>query len=58
MTSGRQPSFRFGPFLLDLREQRPAERATVPIPLTPKVFYVLRILFENGGHLVEKDILC
>ncbi len=27
------------------------------VPLTPKVFAVLRVLVENSGHLVEKDDL-
>ena len=27
------------------------------MPLTPKVFDVLRVLVEHSGHLVEKDVL-
>ena len=56
MTSGRQSSFRFGPFQLDLREQR-LDSARGSVPLTPKVFGVLALLVENAGHLVEKDVL-
>ncbi len=39
----------------------PAERQLLhngePVPLTSKVFDILRVLVENGGHLLEKDEL-
>jgi Tol biopolymer transport system component/DNA-binding winged helix-turn-helix (wHTH) protein len=49
--------YAFGPFLLD-----PAERVLLregrPVPLTPKVFDVLLVLVENGGHLLgKKDLM-
>ncbi len=28
-----------------------------PVPLSPKVFEVLRVLVQNAGHLVEKERL-
>ena len=50
------PSYEFGSFRLD-----PAEHVLLrdgrPVPLTPKVFDVLRVLVEHSGHLVEKDVL-
>jgi DNA-binding winged helix-turn-helix (wHTH) protein/Tol biopolymer transport system component len=56
--SGRPaaPSYEFGPFRLDVAEQR-LLRDGHPVPLTPKVFAVLRVLVQHGGHLVEKDAL-
>ena len=56
MTVARKSSYRFGPFRLDGREQRLSGGGRV-VPLTPKVFDVLRVLVENSGHLVEKDAL-
>ena len=56
MTAARKSSYRFGPFRLDGREQRLSGEGRV-VPLTPKVFDVLRVLVENSGHLVEKDAL-
>ena len=51
-----RPSYKFGSFRLD-----PAEHVLLrdgrPVPLTPKVFEVLRVLVEHRGHLVEKDVL-
>jgi len=49
--------YEFGPFLLD-----PAERALTregrPVPLTPKVFDLLVVLVESGGHLLgKKDLM-
>jgi Tol biopolymer transport system component/DNA-binding winged helix-turn-helix (wHTH) protein len=56
MNTGRKPPYRFGPFRLDVQEHRllAGDRA---VPLTPKVFDVLRALVERSGHLVEKDAL-
>jgi Tol biopolymer transport system component/DNA-binding winged helix-turn-helix (wHTH) protein len=48
--------YEFGAFRLDLAEHR-LLRAGRPVPLTPKVFELLRVLVENAGHLVEKDRL-
>ena len=56
MTAAPPSSYRFGPFHLDLREQR-LLRDGRTVSLTPKVFAVLRVLVENGGHLVTKDDL-
>ena len=56
MSREAKPSYEFGSFRLD-----PAEHVLLrdgrPVPLTPKVFQVLRVLVEHGGHLVEKDFL-
>jgi Tol biopolymer transport system component/DNA-binding winged helix-turn-helix (wHTH) protein len=51
-----RPSYRFGPFRLDVAEQQLWQDGRV-LPLTPKVFDVLRVLVENSGHLVEKERL-
>ena len=51
-----QPTFEFGRFSLDLDEHR-LSRDGQPVPLTPRVFDLLRVLVANAGHLVEKDRL-
>ena len=51
-----RPTYEFGPFSLDLAELR-LQRNGESIPLTPRVFDVLRVLVENAGHLVEKERL-
>lgn len=48
--------YQFGRFCLDIAEHR-LFRDGEAIPLTPRVFAVLRVLVENSGHLVEKDRL-
>jgi len=48
--------YEFGDFRLDLAEHR-LLRDGRPVPLTPKVFELLRVLVENAGHLVEKGHL-
>ena len=54
MAVGRKSSYAFGPFRLDVGEHR-LLRDGRAIPLTPKVFDVLRVLVEHGGRLVEKE---
>lgn len=55
--SGRaQPSYEFGPFLLDTAERR-LLRERRPVPLTPKAYDVLLLLVRNSGHMLEKDEL-
>lgn len=54
MSREARPSYEFGPFRLDLSEHV-LLRDGHPVPLTPKVFDVLRVLVQNAGHLVEKD---
>src|SRR5215211_7086625 len=54
---GGRRLYEFGPFLLD-----PAERVLMregrPVPLGPKVFDLLVVLVENGGHLLgKKDLM-
>jgi Tol biopolymer transport system component/DNA-binding winged helix-turn-helix (wHTH) protein len=49
-------SYFFGPFELDPAEQR-LLRGGHPVPLTPKLFELLRILVANAGRLVLKDDL-
>src|SRR5688572_4172297 len=50
------PCYQFGPFRLDVSEHM-LVRDGHPVPLTPKIFEVLRVLVQNGGHLVEKETL-
>jgi Tol biopolymer transport system component/DNA-binding winged helix-turn-helix (wHTH) protein len=54
----REPrrTYEFGTFRMDLTEQR-LLRGGQPVPLTPKMFDLLRVLVENAGHLVEKERL-
>ena len=50
------PTYEFGPFRLD-PANRQLFRGPDPIPLTPKVLDVLRVLVERRGQLVLKDDL-
>jgi DNA-binding winged helix-turn-helix (wHTH) protein/Tol biopolymer transport system component len=54
MTYERKPSFAFGPFVLDVAEQR-LSRDGRAVPLAPRLFDVLLLLVENHGHLVDKE---
>jgi Tol biopolymer transport system component/DNA-binding winged helix-turn-helix (wHTH) protein len=56
MRSGSKVAYKFGAFQLDVAEQR-LQHDGRPVPLTPKVFDVLRLLVQNSGHLVEKETL-
>lgn len=56
MSSNYQYSYKFREFRLDVAE-RMLLRDDSSVPLTPKVFDVLALLVERGGHLVEKDEL-
>ncbi len=56
MTARPTSAYRFGPFRLDVRDHRLLREGRA-VPLTPKVFSLLRVLVENSGHLVEKDDL-
>jgi Tol biopolymer transport system component/DNA-binding winged helix-turn-helix (wHTH) protein len=49
-------TFEFGRFSLSPVEHR-VVRDGQPVPLTPRVFDLLRVLVENAGHLVEKERL-
>jgi len=51
-----RPIYEFGRFRLELSEHV-LLRDGHPVPLTPKNFDVLRVLVQNGGHLVEKERL-
>jgi Tol biopolymer transport system component/DNA-binding winged helix-turn-helix (wHTH) protein len=51
-----QATFEFGRFSLNPVEHR-LVRDGQPVPLTPRVFDLLRVLVENAGHLVEKERL-
>ena len=54
---GGKRLYGFGPFLLDPAE-RVLTREGQPVPLTPKVFDLLVVLVENGGHLLgKKDLM-
>src|SRR5215813_687322 len=48
--------YEFGPFRLDTAE-RLLLRDGEEVSLTPKVFDLLLVLVENGGHILEKDEL-
>jgi TolB-like protein/Tfp pilus assembly protein PilF len=48
--------YEFGPFCL-IPEERQLLRNNQLVPLTPKIFDLLVVLVENGGHLVEKEQL-
>jgi Tol biopolymer transport system component/DNA-binding winged helix-turn-helix (wHTH) protein len=51
-----QSTCQFGRCSLDLAEHR-LFRDGQRVPLTPRVFALLRVLVENAGHLVEKERL-
>lgn len=48
--------YEFGPFHLNAGEHT-LLRDGRPVPLTPKVFDILKLLVENDGHLFGKDEL-
>ncbi len=56
MSGQDQRAYEFGAFHLDVAEHR-LLRNDQPVPLTPKVFELLRVLVENAGHLVDKERL-
>jgi DNA-binding winged-HTH domains len=56
MSKNPQHLYEFGPFHLDTAEQQ-LLRDGEPVQLTPKVFEMLCLLVERGGHLVGKDEL-
>lgn len=47
-------AYEFGPFRVDVRERRLLRNGDV-VPLTPKVFDMLLVLVQNGGHILSKD---
>jgi DNA-binding winged helix-turn-helix (wHTH) protein len=48
--------YRFGPFQLDLREQRLTRDGT-PVPITPRVFDTLAMFVRHPGRLLTKEEL-
>ena len=56
MNRHESPAFEFGPFRMDLAEHV-LFRHGHPVPLTPKMFELLRALVEHAGHLVQKEEL-
>jgi TolB-like protein/DNA-binding winged helix-turn-helix (wHTH) protein/Tfp pilus assembly protein PilF len=56
MDSESHQRYEFGPFQVDTAEHC-LLRDGKPVPLTPKVFDLLKVLVENNGRLVEKDEL-
>ena len=54
--AGVPGAYRFGPFLLEVRERR-LSRGSDAIPLRLKVFETLTVLVENAGRLVTKQEL-
>ncbi|HKY27012.1 MAG TPA: tetratricopeptide repeat protein [Pyrinomonadaceae bacterium] len=47
-------AYEFGPFRVDARERRLLRNGEV-VPLRPKVFDILLVLVQNGGHILSKD---
>jgi TolB-like protein/Flp pilus assembly protein TadD len=47
-------AYEFGPFRVDARERRLLRDGEV-VPLRPKVFDILLVLVQNGGHILSKD---
>jgi TolB-like protein/DNA-binding winged helix-turn-helix (wHTH) protein/Tfp pilus assembly protein PilF len=56
MNSQSHQRYEFGPFQVDTAEHS-LLRDGKPVPLTPKVFDLLKVLVQNNGRLVEKDEL-
>ena len=56
MSQQTKTCYEFGPFLLYVSEHVLLRQGRT-VPLTPKVFEVLRVLVQNSGHLVEKEEL-
>ncbi|HEX4157241.1 MAG TPA: winged helix-turn-helix domain-containing protein [Rhizomicrobium sp.] len=54
MVQQDNPTYRFADFELQPDERRLLHGCDV-IPLTPKVFEILRLLVERAGHAVSKD---
>jgi Tol biopolymer transport system component/DNA-binding winged helix-turn-helix (wHTH) protein len=48
--------YEFDGYRVDMSEKR-LLHGDETVPITPKVFDTLRILVENAGHLVERDVL-
>lgn len=48
--------YQFNSFRLEVEERQLLNNG-VPVPLMPKMFYVLALLVERSGHLVAKDEL-
>ena len=57
MTEPPPHAYDFGDFHLDVSERQLFRRDGTAVPLTPRVFDTLRYLVENGGRLLEKDVL-
>jgi DNA-binding winged helix-turn-helix (wHTH) protein/TolB-like protein/Flp pilus assembly protein TadD len=51
-----QPSYRFGPFVLDTLQHELLKQGK-PVPLTPKTYDTLLVLVQNNGRMVSKDEL-
>lgn len=56
MNNQPQQRYEFGPFRLDTAEHSLLRNGQL-VPLTPKVFDLLKVLVRNNGRLVEKDEL-
>lgn len=54
MSSKNQDLYKFKKFQLDVAERQLLKEDAL-VSLTPKVFDVLAVLVERGGHLVEKE---
>jgi eukaryotic-like serine/threonine-protein kinase len=56
MTPPDNSTYRFAEFELEPDERR-LIRGGQPVPLTPKLFDILKLLVERAGHVVSKDDL-
>lgn len=49
--------YRFGNLVLDLGNETLRTSGGTPVTLRPKSFALLRLLIENAGHLVTRDMI-
>ena len=57
MTEPPPHAYEFGDFRVDVTDRQLFRRDGTAVPLTPRVFDTLRYLVENGGRLLEKEVL-
>src|SRR5436190_2388176 len=56
MSAQAKHIYEFGPFRL-IPSERHLLRDNQPVSMTPKTFDLLVLLVENGGHLLQKEVL-
>jgi len=57
MNPGSQPSYEFGEYRLDPRQQLLTDRSGAPVDLSPRAFDLLQYLLAHAGALVDKTAL-